>query len=212
MAGEASVRRIVAGPFMTNTYLVSSGGEAILIDPGDGKQYIMDRLPLGDARLSAVVSTHGHFDHVMGIREIKEETGCRSYLGQGDQDILEWSYTVSAKYMGKPLGRFDTDRYLGEGDTVRVGDSGLSVISLPGHTPGSIGLVMGKMFFTGDTLFRGSIGRTDIGGSMEQMKKTLKRISSMDPDLSIHPGHGPESTLGEELESNMFLGEFMEED
>ena len=86
-----------------------------------------------------------------------------------------------------------------------MGSCRLEVIELPGHNPGSIGLISGNLFFTGDTLFMGTIGRTDLGGSMEQMNKTLERIKGMDPELRILPGHGPETILSEELKNNPFL-------
>ncbi len=203
--GEPEVARIVAGPFQTNTYLVWSGEDAILIDPGEEAHFLLEKLPLKGRKVVGIVSTHGHLDHVFDVPVLKESLSCLFSMGSGDEDVLKWSYSVSEKYMGKPLLEVKADRFLREGDRILFGDSAAEVIVLPGHTPGSIGLLVGTLFFTGDTLFKGTIGRTDLGGSMDQMNRTLARIRKMNPELKVLPGHGPDSTIGEELETNPFL-------
>ena len=197
--------RVAAGPFQTNTYLVWSGDEAIIIDPGDDASVFLEKFQLNNRKVLAVVSTHGHMDHLFDVPVLKSSLECSFLMGNGDEDILKWSYSVSERYMGKPLKKVETDMFLSEGDTIRFGKVSANIISLPGHTPGSIGLVIGSLFFTGDTLFRGTIGRTDLGGSMDQMNRSLERIRKMNPELKVLPGHGPASTLGEELETNPFL-------
>lgn len=202
---EPEVSKIVAGPFQTNTYLLRSEGEAVIIDPGWRSSTYLERFQLEGVKVRAVIATHGHLDHLFDIADLKASLNCSFSMGRGDGEVLKWSRSVSEKYMGMPLQDVETDRFLGEGDSIDVGSCRLEVIELPGHTPGSIGLVSGHLFFTGDTLFMGTIGRTDLGGSMEQMNRTLERIKAMDPELRILPGHGPESTLSEELKTNPFL-------
>ncbi len=205
VAPEPEISRVVAGPFQTNTYLLQSGQEAIIIDPGFDSSTYLEGFTLDGLEIKAVIATHGHLDHLFDIEGLKSALQCSFFMGDGEGDVLEWSYAVSEKYMGKPLRKVETDRFLKEGDRLAVGECTLEVLELPGHTPGSIGIISGSLFFTGDTLFRGTIGRTDLGGSMDQMKITLERIKGMSPGLRILPGHGPETTLSEELENNPFL-------
>lgn len=202
---EPEVAKIVAGPFQTNTYLLRSGDEAVIIDPGWVSSTYLDGFHIDGFKVKAVIATHGHMDHLFDIADLKSSLGCNFFMGSGDGEVLKWSHSVSEKYMGKPLQEVETDRFLKEGESIGVGSCKLEVVELPGHTPGSIGLITGNLFFTGDTLFMGTIGRTDLGGSMEQMNKTLGRIRKMDPGLRILPGHGPESTLSQELKTNPFL-------
>lgn len=202
---DPEISKIVAGPFQTNTYLLRSGNEAVIIDPGAESSTYLEGFPLEGISVIAVIATHGHLDHLFDIADLKASLNCPFYMGSGDSEVLEWSRSVSVKYMGKPLQEVETDRFLKGGDRIAVGRCTLEIIELPGHTPGSMGLVAGSNFFTGDTLFMGTIGRTDLGGSMEQMKGTLEKIKEMDPELRILPGHGPETTLSEELKNNPFL-------
>lgn len=209
---DVSITRLEAGPFLTNTYLVSSGGEAILIDPGVGAATILDGLPLQGMHVLYVASTHGHLDHVFDTADLKEKLGSDFAMGNGDEEILSWSYSVSEKYMGRPLQHVEVERHLEDGDAIEFGGASAGVVSLPGHTPGSIGFLVGDVFFTGDTLFKGTIGRTDLGGSMPAMENTLRKILSMDGNLRVLPGHGPETVLSHEFASNPFLIPLREED
>lgn len=202
---EPDVTWLAAGPFQTNTYFLRSGDEAVIIDPGTESSTYLGGFRLEGVKIKAVISTHGHMDHIFDIADLKKSLKCQFYMSESDRDILEWSKSVSEKYMGKPLQNVEIDNFLKEGDTISFGDSSLEVIELPGHTPGSIGLKSNSIFITGDTLFQGTIGRTDIGGSMSEMRKTLEKIKKMKPGLRVLPGHGPESTLHTELKTNPFL-------
>lgn len=202
---DPGVTRLEAGPFQTNTYLLQSGDEAVLVDPGTDSSLYLGAFRFEGVSVKAIISTHGHLDHVFDIPDLKSALHCPFMMGEGDDDILRWSYSVSEKYMGKPLQEVTVDRYLSEGTTITFGNSTMEVLKLPGHTPGSIGLVTGSLFLTGDTLFMGTIGRTDLGGSMEEMERTLRRIRNMDPGLRVLPGHGPETKLSDEIERNHFL-------
>lgn len=203
--GEFRLEVISAGPLSTNTYLLTSGEESILIDSGTRYSEIHDRLALEKRKIRALVMTHGHFDHIFDAMEFKIGTGCQLMIGKDENSILEWSYSVSSRYMGKEIAPLEIDRFLVDGDIIHLGNEAARIISLPGHTRGSIGLLAGPLFFTGDVLFKGTIGRTDIGGSMEDMNKSLGKISGLDQNLLVFPGHGPETTLKNELENNPFL-------
>lgn len=210
--GNVEIKRIEAGPFATNTYYVESGDEAIIIDPGADVETLMERLPQNLKHIAGIISTHGHFDHFLGASELKEKFGCPFMIGKGENDIMEWSYSVSLKYAGMELKRINADRFLEEGDVISFGETTARIISLPGHTEHSIGLIIGDTFLTGDTLFKGTIGRTDFGGSMELMEKSLQRILTFEQELKVMPGHGPLSTLREEFATNPFLVDIREED
>lgn len=197
--------RIVAGPFQTNTYLLSSGNEAVIVDPGAQSSTILEALALNNVEVKAIIATHGHMDHLFDIADLKKALKCQFYMSAADQGVLEWSRSVSEKYMGMPLQEVSVDRFLKEGDRISFGESSLEILELPGHTPGSIGLLTQSLFLTGDTLFRGTIGRTDLGGSMDRMNETLQRIKKMEPTLAVLPGHGSESNLGTEIRTNPFL-------
>lgn len=209
---EVEIRRIEAGPLGTNTYYIGSGNEAILIDPGAEADTLIDMMPDDIRQIVGIVSTHGHFDHFMGAARLREKFNCPFMIGKGETEIMEWSYGVSAKYTGIELERVEIDRFLDEGDTIIFGESTARVINLPGHTEGSIGIILGDLFLTGDTLFKGTIGRTDFGGSMDLMQKSLHRILSFEQELKVMPGHGPTSTLREEFRSNPFLNGLREGD
>ncbi len=203
--GEFRLEKISAGPLQTNTYLISSGDEAVLIDSGAGHKEIIEELSLDGIKVKAFIMTHGHFDHIFEAMEFKRELGSQLMIGKDEESILEWSYSVSERYMGKAMEAVAPDRILHDGDTISLGKSELRVISLPGHTKGSIGIIAGPLFFTGDVLFQGTIGRTDIGGSMEEMENSLKKIKKLGKNLLVFPGHGPETTIKSELENNPFL-------
>ncbi len=203
--GEFKLEILPAGPLMTNTYLLSSGKDSMLIDSGAGHLEILDRFHLPERNVKAFVMTHGHFDHIFDAMDFRKKLGCALMIGNGDGEIMEWSYSVSERYMGKTIEPIGIDRFLNEGDSIGLGNSVVRIISLPGHTKGSIGIIAGPLFFTGDVLFKGTIGRTDIGGSMEEMEKSLRKLAGLDENLLVFPGHGPETTMKRELEKNPFL-------
>lgn len=203
--GGFSIEAISAGPLMTNSYLLTSGGESLLIDSGAGHREIMEKLSLEGRNVRALIMTHGHFDHIFDAMDFKRELDCGLMIGSDENNIMEWSYSVSERYMGKTIEPIAVDRYLEDGETISLGRETISIISLPGHTGGSIGIIAGSIFLTGDVLFKGTIGRTDIGGSMDEMNKSLRKISRLEENLVVFPGHGPETTLRIELKNNPFL-------
>ncbi len=184
---------LVLGSMQTNCYLLSQDGAAAVVDPGDLPLKVLDTLQEQGLRLEAILLTHGHFDHVGGVRKIAQATGCRVYLNE--RDLSMPAYLTSG-----PL--YYTDAY-DEGDTVRVGPMSFQVLATPGHTLGSVCLLCGDVMLSGDTLFAGDCGRTDLdGGSWSQMLQSLKRLGQLEGDYRVFPGHGPATTLRAEQRTN----------
>ena len=184
----------------TNCYVLWEDGTCVLIDPGAGEEQLLRRLKELDVRLEAIVLTHGHFDHVGAVKALRDATGCRVFLPDADT-ALPPSYTDG------PIAY--TDLYK-DGDVLRFGPIMLEAMRTPGHTPGSSCLKTGNWLFTGDTLFRGSCGRTDFpGGDWVQMYDSLRRLGKLEGDFYVYPGHGDASTLDHERRTNPYLREAM---
>ncbi len=179
-----------------NCYLLWEDQDCVAIDPGGEANLVLARLNEMSVNLRAIVLTHGHFDHVGAVEALAKATGCRVCLPEADT-VLPRQITSG------PIPYTDLIR---DGDVLRFGSIELQVISTPGHTPGSCCLKTGSWLFTGDTLFRGSIGRTDLPcGDWEQMAGSLKKLSALEGDLYVYPGHGDASTLDRERTFNPYL-------
>ncbi|HXZ27926.1 MAG TPA: MBL fold metallo-hydrolase, partial [Terriglobales bacterium] len=182
---------------------------ALVIDPGDDVEQILETLRRHRLTLRQIVITHAHIDHVGGAMRLKRATGAPILLNQNDQALLAM-LDVQAGWLGQPPPEKVTiDQELRDGDTVGAGALRASVLHTPGHTQGSVCLYFPaeKKLLAGDTLFAGSIGRTDLpGGSSEMILRSLhQRVLALPDDTLVVPGHGPLTTIGEERESNPFL-------
>lgn len=189
------IRTVKVGVLRTNTYVVVSGNEAIVIDAGGDAAKILELIK--DLKVKAIIATHGHFDHVLAVPELKRITGARFLIHREDLEILDFSW--NAYGIGeKPI----PDGFIDEGDIIKFGESELRILHTPGHTPGSICLfnLNERVIFTGDTLFYAAIGRTDFyGGDHGKILDSVKRILSMFPDETVvYPGHGKSTTIGAE--------------
>ena len=191
-----NIQKLVLGDYQTNCYLVSDeNGDAAVIDPGYTPEVVLAATQRLGLTVRAVLLTHGHFDHVGGVKGVMEAAHCPVYGSEVDLTLPE------------PLrhGLTLTDFYA-EGDEIAVGTLRFAVLETPGHTPGSVCLRCGAALFSGDTLFAGSCGRTDLaGGSGAAMRRSLSRLAAIDADLTVYPGHGPASTLAEEKRTNPYL-------
>jgi hydroxyacylglutathione hydrolase len=187
------LRKIVVGPFQTNCYILGHepSKEGIVIDPGDDVFKIVGEISKLRLRISHILITHGHMDHVGGVKEIKRITKAPVYI-----------HTYDAPGLG-----IQPDGHLYEGQELTVGTYKIHVIHTPGHSPGGVCLHAPGAVFTGDTLFAGSIGRTDFqGGDHNQLiKGVVKKIFPLGDELRIYPGHGPTSTIGRERATNPFF-------
>jgi hydroxyacylglutathione hydrolase len=192
-------------PFLVNCYVLKDGGEAIVVDPGEGTPRLLSCLK--DVRVRTVVNTHGHGDHCGGNAAVVAATGAELTCHEADLPLLR-----SIEAQGQMFGVHfppspDPDRFLGDGDVLRVGASTLQVRHTPGHSPGHI-VLMGEGFvFCGDVLFRGAIGRTDLpGGDYDQLLESIRTVLLPLPDeTTVYCGHGPSTTIGDERRTNPFL-------
>jgi hydroxyacylglutathione hydrolase len=191
--------------------------EALVIDPGDEVTRIMDLLGRHKLTVKAIVSTHAHIDHVGGLSKLHRFTGAPVLMHLEDLPLYQ-AMEMQAAFLGVAAPEITSiDNLLKEGDTLRWGDYQARIIHTPGHTPGSVCLyvpqeagavaLVAPQLFAGDTLFAGSIGRTDLwGGSMDQIMDSLRGKLLQLPDSTIvYPGHGPATTIGNERHSNPFL-------
>jgi glyoxylase-like metal-dependent hydrolase (beta-lactamase superfamily II) len=192
-----SLKVFVLGPLNTNSYLLWDRGEAVIIDPGGEPGELISFIKSSNLNLKYVISTHGHFDHVLGVKELVRITGAKFYLNFKDVDLMPLFYD----WREKPPAPHDDLR---DGQEFRFGSQILQAVSTPGHTMGSTSLLWGGKMFTGDTLFKGTVGRYDLGGDREVLRETLEKLKGMDIN-EIYPGHGDTTSLKEELKSNPFL-------
>jgi hydroxyacylglutathione hydrolase len=197
------------GPFMVNCYLVGceQTREAMIIDPGDMGDRILARAKELDIEVKHIVNTHGHADHIKDNGLIKARTGAPIWIHQSDAPMLPVPNHNLSAFFGFSITSPPADRFLEEGTDFVLGNLTFKVIHTPGHSPGGICLLNDKTLFAGDTLFRDSIGRTDLpGGDFDTLDRSIKeRIYPLDDDVIVYPGHGPPTTVGFEKQHNPFV-------
>lgn len=202
---------IPVGPLQCNCSVIGdeSTRQAMVIDPGDDVKDVLALVNKHGLTVKQIVVTHAHIDHVGGAMKLRQITGAPILLNQNDYALLKM-LDVQAAWVGMASpGRVEIDQPLAEGDKVRAGGLEATVLHTPGHTEGSVCLYFPaqEKLIAGDTLFAGSIGRTDLpGGSLEKIMKSLhQRVLALPDETIVVPGHGPLTTIGEERESNPFL-------
>ena len=203
---------VPVGPLQCNCSVVGDEvtREAIVIDPGDDIDDVLALVRKHNLQVKQIVITHAHIDHVGGAMKLRAATGAPILLNQNDYELLKM-LDVQAAWLGMvPPGKVEIDQSLGQADTVKAGSLTADVIHTPGHTEGSVCLYFPaeNKLIAGDTLFAGSIGRTDLpGGSMQTILRSLhEKVLALPDETIVIPGHGPLTTIGEERESNPFLG------
>lgn len=199
------------GPLQCNCSIIGDEAmrEAMVIDPGDEIQSILALVRKHNLQVKQIVITHAHIDHVGGAMKLRAATGAPILLNQNDYDLLKM-LDVQAAWIGMPSpGKVDIDQTIGQADTIKAGSRTANVLLTPGHTEGSVCLYFPaeKTLIAGDTLFAGSIGRTDLpGGSFEKIIHSLHdKLLALPDETVVVPGHGPVTTIGEEREHNPFL-------
>ncbi|MCI6227180.1 MAG: MBL fold metallo-hydrolase [Candidatus Faecousia sp.] len=192
------VHALTLGAYQVNCYIIhdEKSPSCCVIDPGYEADTIVDKLSQLGLTLEAILLTHGHFDHVGAVRDLAADTGCQVWLCADD-------LALPTNLTAGPLCYTNT---YAEGTGLHLAGLDISVLQTPGHTPGSVCLLAENTLFSGDTLFAGSCGRTDLpGGSWEQMQSSLKRLAGIEANLWVLPGHGESTTLDEEKRHNPYL-------
>ncbi len=204
------IKKLVVGPLEANAYIIGDEvtKNAIVVDPGDEPDRILDEINGGGLKVDSIICTHAHFDHIGAAGDLKKATDAKLLLNKNDLETYGlakdqaafWGYSVDD--LPQP------DEFIDEGDEIKVGNLNFRIMHTPGHSRGGICLYGEGILVTGDTIFAGSIGRTDFpGGSIEELKKSFKRIIELPEDTKIYSGHGPETTIGREREENFFMNE-----
>lgn len=206
-------KMLTVGMLYTNCYIVgcTETKEALIIDPGFDRNVEAERtlteVDRHDLQVKYIVDTHGHPDHTSGNGVLKKSTGAPILIHEYDAPMLTEAGKSLAGLFGLRAASPPADRLLHEGDIIQVGGVNLKVLHTPGHSRGSISLLGDEAVFTGDTLFAGSIGRTDFpGASFKEIINSIKsKLATLPDHLKVYPGHGPISTIGEEKRGNPFL-------
>lgn len=204
------IKNIVVGPLEVNCFIIADDKtmEAMVVDPGDEPDRIMEIVKGNNLKVKYIVCTHAHFDHVGAISELKEETDAKIVIHKEELEIYSAAKDQAAfwGYELEPLP--EPDMFVREGDKLEIGDLIFEILHTPGHSPGGICLYGENIIFTGDTLFAGSVGRTDFyGGDINKLKNSFRRLILLPPDIRVFAGHGPSTTTGSEKRGNFFMEE-----
>lgn len=205
------IKEITVGPLQANCFIIGDEvtGDAVVIDPGDEPDLIMDIIDGNGLKISYIVCTHGHFDHVGAVSDIKGKTGAKVVIHKDEIEIYHAARDMAA-FWGYEVERLpEPDMLVDDGDRIRIGNMTFTIIHTPGHSPGGICLYGEGIVVTGDTLFAGSVGRTDFyGGDMNKLRDSFNRLMSLPEETKVLPGHGPHSTIGIEKRDNPFASDF----
>lgn len=197
------------GPLEVNCYVVGSenSGDAVVVDPGGHVDEILNEVEKRNLKVKWIINTHGHFDHIGGNSDLVERTGAELMIHAADIPVLQGSKEHASVFGLTTTASPVPERTLSDGEVLSLGDMEFRVIHTPGHSPGGICLLIEDRLIVGDTLFAGSIGRTDLpGGNHEQLISNIKDKLLVLPDTTrVYPGHGPSSTIGQEKQFNPFL-------
>lgn len=203
------VKSLEVGPIMANCYILGceKTKEAVVIDPGGDSDRILMTLAEKELKVKYIINTHGHFDHVGANKKMKEVTGAPIMIHAEDEPMLAQLDRAAASFGLSAENSPDADKNIGDGDEISFGKITLKVIHTPGHSKGGISLYTKGYLFVGDTLFAGSIGRTDLpGGDYNTLISSIKeKLFVLPQETVVYTGHGPETTISREKKSNPFL-------
>ena len=209
-----AVECVPVGRLSSNSYIVfdSESLDGIIIDAGGEAEKILKIVKSNEVKIRGIYLTHGHFDHVLAVRDLREGLGCGFYMHKADQRVLARVPRDAKYFLGIDIDPPPKpDGWVRDGEAFRIGKYLVRVIHAPGHTPGSVCYVIRENVFVGDTLFAGSIGRTDLpGGNLDELASSLKdKILKLPDHYVIYPGHGPSSMIGVERRLNPFVRSLM---
>lgn len=195
------VLTVTLGPFQMNSHFAClEGSRAILFDAGHQPDELLRFAEAQALRIGAILITHGHGDHIVGAEWLRREVGCPLYFPEGDRIL------VTGSFYGVTYDPPQPDVLVRGGEQIEVLGLGIDVLSVPGHSPGHVAYRIGRDLFSGDCLFRGSVGRTDLEhADWRVLRASLERLLDLPDDTIVHPGHGPDTTIGRERFDNPFL-------
>lgn len=198
------------GPFAANCYIAESGDAAVIIDPGHLEKGIADYISQNPGKIKYILLTHGHCDHIFAAAAVRKMTGAEIVIGKGDEKgLTDDDFNLSSAF-GSLYGHIGNDSKdeitVSDGDVLTAGDMEFKVIATPGHSPGGVCYLCGDVLFSGDTLFAGTVGRTDFPHSKpSNLLRSLEKLKALDDGIKVFPGHGECTAVGIEKQSNIFL-------
>ena len=208
-SSKVNVETLIVGPLASNCYIVwdEDTKKGVVIDPGDYAKLILKRILEQNINTKYILVTHGHFDHVGAVAALKRELKSEFLAHKDDLFFIEDSDNSAMRWGFKIEKPPKPDRFIEDGDIIKVDGFKFNVIHTPGHSPGGVSFIYNNMVFCGDTLFQGSIGRTDFRkGSFEELAKSIKtRLYILPDDTVVYTGHGPSTTIGNEKKYNPFV-------
>lgn len=206
-----NIIKLTLGEIQENCYIVEAPSKtALVIDPGAEGEIVESELERNGLALRKILLTHGHFDHMGAAAYLKEKTAAQVYIGRQDEDMLS-DTQKSGAYLAPHIHfhAVEADARVGDGDEISQGSMKIKVFATPGHSAGSVCYIIEDCIFAGDTVFKGSVGRTDLySGDAGQQWKILKKLSGLKGDYKLYCGHGEDTTLDEEKKSNPYLRQF----
>ena len=198
------LRTLTVGPLDTNCYIIGceETGIGAIIDPAAESAKIVEETVRQDLKINYIINTHGHVDHIQACESVKRNFSCPVCMHKDDEKLLKDPDLNLSSMLGSPVSFPLPDKELKEGEKIKLGNLFLLILHTPGHTPGSISIVTDKIIFTGDALFAGGVGRTDLPESNHDllMQSIREKLFSMPDDFTIYPGHGTSSKIGTEKE------------
>jgi hydroxyacylglutathione hydrolase len=204
-----TIDTIIVGHLEVNCYLTActATGEAVVIDPGDDAEIILQRITLMKLAVCHILLTHGHFDHIGATAALQKATGAQVHAHRDDLDLIREA-SAHAAFFGLPATEpFTVDSFVADGDEIVWGTLTAKVLTTPGHSRGSVCYLVDRDVFVGDTLFSRGIGRTDLfGGNHQQLLSSIKeKLLTLPDDVNVYSGHGPKTTIGREKKYNPFV-------
>lgn len=199
-----NIEKLVLGSLEVNCYLLTHNGEAIVIDPGAEAEKIINAIEEKGCTLTKILLTHGHFDHIGAVADLKEKTGAKVYIHSGDREMLS-DNTKNLSFMAEGIKLTTADELLDDITSIPLGDTEVKVHFTPGHSRGGVSFLWGDNLFAGDLLFKNSIGRFDHGSLRVELMSLKYLMETFEDSVKVYPGHGPSTTIGEERENNPYI-------
>ena len=198
------IKTLVLGSMEVNCYVLCDNGEAVVIDPGAEADKVMEEVEKSGCTLTKILLTHGHFDHIGAVADLKEMSGAEVYVHSGDKEMLS-DNTKNLSYMAEGVKPSREDVLLDDIKVIPVGCEEIKVFYTPGHSKGSVSFLWEDNLFSGDLLFKNSIGRFDHGSLRVELSSLKYLMDNFADGIKVYPGHGEATTIGEERENNPYI-------